>query len=105
MTVVLGGGHENREVQDAILLGADQFLAVHEQHRPVSLHHDLQLGHLARVAHFGDLGPAAREGLVQGEVVHVPLRGAQQRHNRQILKGRCGTEHDLLHGVGDSLGA
>ena len=53
-----GRRDENREIQDPVLLGADQFFAVHQQHRPVALHHDLQLGHLAGVAHLGDLAPS-----------------------------------------------
>ena len=105
MGVVLRRRHENREVQDPVLLGADEFFAVHQQDRPIALHHDLQLGHLAGVAHFGDLGPAARERLVQGEVLHLALGGAQQRHDRQILERGHGTERDVLHGVRKGLRA
>ena len=73
-------------VEDAVLLGAAQLLAVEHQHAPVALVDDAQLGHRPALAHLGDRGLAAGDGLPQRDVPRTAvLRQPQREHHQRSV--------------------
>ena len=80
MRVVEPGAEQHRQVQDPVLLGADQLLAVVEQHAEAERVSHRQLAHVAGLAHLADLEPRGQR-LVQRDVVADGI--AQRKQRRQ----------------------
>ena len=47
-------GHDNRHIDDSVLLGADEFLTIEDENRPRTLVDSHEQRHRAGVVHFGD---------------------------------------------------
>jgi hypothetical protein len=60
---------QDGDVEDAVLLGAHQFLTVQEQDALVGQVVEAQLGHGAALGELGDAGQVPLQRLVQGQVV------------------------------------
>ena len=58
-------GHEHVRVEDAVLLGAHEFLAVHQEHAVIQRVLDAQVRHAAGVADFRDFDRVERLVLQQ----------------------------------------
>jgi hypothetical protein len=104
------GGHLHRGVEDAVLLGADQLLAVQQEQRAVGAVRDFEEGDGAGVVHLSD--PGAVAGFVQCEPDGVVEVGGEQRDDGQGavgdgLAGQDGGEElgDLGHFVQRGHGA
>ncbi len=107
------GADEHRHVEDAVLLRADELLAVVEQHALVERVDHGELGHRAGVGDLGDREPA-RQRLVERDVGRDGIAGGEERrdHDAAVLDrvaelegeggGRC---HVVLLSVdGESSG-
>ena len=64
----LVGGRQHTEIQNPVLLGPDQFLAVEQQDRLRAVVDEPQLRNAACLRNLGDAGTAALEGLVEQQV-------------------------------------
>ena len=71
---------QHRDVQDPVLLGADQLLAVVEQHATVERVSHRELAHVAGLVHLADL-QAAGQRLVQRDVVADGIVQRKQRRH------------------------
>ena len=72
------GADEHRDVEDPVLLGADELLAVVEQHGLVERVDDGELGHRAGVGGLADR-EAARQRLVERDVAGDRVAGREER--------------------------
>ena len=63
MMVLARGGGEDAGVQDPILFGPSQFLAVEEEHGAGAVVHHGQLWNGAAFVNFPDFNPALLEGI------------------------------------------
>ena len=79
--------HEDRQVDDAILLGADQFLAVDDEHVARAVVDDLQLGHAAPVGHLRHACRAGGDRFRERVVPWLGRRLAQERKDGQAGHG------------------
>jgi len=73
--------HQHAGVENAVLFGSDQFLAVYEEHGCVALVDDKQFGNRSRLGGFRDRESAGGDGLGQGNIgqdaILVRLQGEQ----------------------------
>ncbi len=91
------GRHQHREVDDAVLLGADQLLAVYQQYGFCPVVQGHQLLDAARLGLLGYAEAAIGQCLAQREVgrlscllcLRVGARRAAQRKYRQVAENRC----------------
>ena len=63
------GRHEDAQVQHTILLRADQFLTIEQEHRFVAMIEDLELRHSACLTCLPDLHRSERERFIENRVV------------------------------------
>ena len=98
------GADEHRHVEDAVLLRADELLAVVEQHGLVERVDHGELGHRAGVGDLGDREPA-RQRLVERDVGRDGIAGGEERRDHDAavldrvaeLEGEgCGRCHVVL---------
>ena len=76
--------HQDREVEDAILLGSDQLLAVDQKNAQPPFVLEPKFGHGSGFGDFHDLGLAIGQCLVEGAIVGLPVPvGAQERRHFQ----------------------
>ena len=92
---------QDAEVEDAVLLGADQFLAVQQQHRQVAVVDEAQLRHAAALAEFGDPGGPVRQGLVEEPVARLLRSRGQQGVEGEVEVLQGGPQGYLSQTVGD----
>jgi hypothetical protein len=95
-------GREDGEVEHAVLLGADELLAVEQQHGAHRVVDEEQLRHAAALRHLGDPGEAARERLAEREVAGLGRAGPQQREHRELAR-RLGAREGEGGGVEEAL--
>ena len=74
------GADEHGDVEDPVLLGADELLAVVEQHGLVERVDDRELGHRAGVGGLADR-EAARQRLVERDVAGDRVAGGEERRD------------------------
>jgi hypothetical protein len=79
------GRHQHGGVEDAVLLGADQLLAVQQQERPVGPVRHLEERDAAGLAHLGNAGAVA--GFLQREPVGVVEVGGEERDDGEGAVG------------------
>ena len=97
------GADEHGDVEDPVLLGADELLAVVEQHGHVERVDDRELGHRAGVRGLADR-EAARERLVERDVAGDRVAGREERRDHDAavldrvaeLEGEGGGCHAVL---------
>ena len=85
---------EDADVEDPVLLRADEFLAVVEQHRAVGRVLDEELGHRARGRRLRDPEPA-RQRLVERDVRRDRVAAGEER---------CDDDPAVLHGLAELEG-
>jgi hypothetical protein len=78
--------HQHRHVQDPVLLGADQLLAVVQQHRPRERVVHQQLRHRRLLADLADHEPLI-ERCIKRQVVGRGSAAGEQRHHRDAAMG------------------
>ncbi len=88
---------EDGGVEDAVLLGAAQLLAVEHENALVSLVDDAQLRHRAALAHLGDHRLLPADGLTQGDVAGAVAGAEPQREHRQRSVGLALPQSQRLH--------
>src|SRR5215204_3368477 len=76
--------HQDGEIDDAVLLGADELLAIEDEDRLRAFVAHTQLRDASLLGDLGDLRPAIAEALIEGEVERLTLGvgRAQQRQHR-----------------------
>ena len=89
--------HEDAQVQYPILLRADQFLAIEQQHRLVALVEDLELRHSACLARFLDPDRAQRKGFVEDGVVCLAGFIRHERNQCQVPECLRRSKRDGAH--------
>jgi hypothetical protein len=77
--------HEDREVDDAILLGADELFSVDDEDRTSAIVGDPQLRHATVGRHFRDVERAGSQGIRQRVVEGSRRRRSEQRINGQRI--------------------
>ena len=96
---------QDRQVDDAVLLGADELLAIDDQRRAEIAIDDTQLGNPALLRHLGDLEKPVRQPLVQHRVEGRGLfrrcPPAGERNHREVLKRDRRSEDDRVQRIGD----
>jgi hypothetical protein len=78
------GRHQHAEIEDAILLGADQLLAIEEQDRSTALIDEPQLRDAALLRDLGDAGAAAPQRLVEEQVIRLGDPVGEQGEETQV---------------------
>ena len=97
------GGHQDREVHHAVLLGADQLLAVQQQYRGPQVVQHAKLRDVAAIRHFGDAEVPGGERLVQGEVGGLLPRPMQQRDHGEVGERQGQAEVELVECMGEHV--
>ena len=93
------GRHQHGGVEDAVLLGADQLLAVQQQKRPVGPVRYLKERDAAGLAHLRDAGVVA--GFLQREPVGVVKVGGEERDDGEGAVGHGLAGQDGGEELGD----
>ena len=83
-------GRQNRHVERPVLLGADQFLALHQQHRLVAQVPEDQLRHAPAVRYFAHLRQRRCQCFVQRQVRarRVPRCSHKGKHGHLLMDHR-----------------
>ena len=92
--------HENGEVDDAILLGADELLTVEDEDGHVAVVHERQFRDPARLGHFRHLDEACRQALVESEIVN-PAETVFRTAPVEVFRHQQGEHREV--GGGDGL--
>ena len=81
-------GHQNRQIDDAVLLGADKLFAIEHENGFIAPVEHVQFGNPPSLGNFGDLEIAACESFVQRDVRRSPRRNTgNQGNDRQSVEG------------------
>ena len=83
----LVGRHQHAEIEDAVLLGADQLLAIEEQDRSTALIDEPQLRDAALLRDLGHTGAAAPQRLVEEQVIRLGDPIGEQGEETQVAVG------------------
>ena len=83
-------GHEDGQVDDPVLLRADELLAIDDERRLETAIDHSQLRHHAVRGHFCNFGQALADGIVQGHVVDRLHRAPQEREHHEVLERDLG---------------
>jgi hypothetical protein len=94
-------GHQDRRIQDAVLLGADEFLAVDDEHRLGAVIEDQELGDRAALGDLSDGDGFGRHGLLQADVGRSAIDGAGEREHDDVAVGLRPSEVKVLQVVLD----
>jgi len=92
-------GDEHGRVEDAVLLGADQLLAVEQQHRAVGVIDEAQRRHLTAGGDLRDGDGCARLG--QREPVGLRFLGREQGNDRERAVAQRLADLERLEQAGD----
>lgn len=91
---------QHAEIQDPVLLGTDQFLAVEQQHGDVAVVDEAKLGHAAQFRCLGNPGATAGQGIAEEHIV-----GALGSCGEQRVYGEIVMQLGFIQGhLGQSLG-
>ena len=106
MTMVLAGRHEDREVDDAVLLRAHQLVAIDEQHGQVAAVLRLEFRHARGAREFADEEQLAGDGFVERQVgrrlvLAAGPRPADERDDGEVTEGLGGSEIEFFERVSD----
>jgi hypothetical protein len=104
--------HEHRQVDDPVLLGADQLFAVDDEHRPLAVVDDAELRDAAGGRDLGDMHGAGTNGVGERVVKRSACRRTQERIDRERVEARGRSERkrrqervEVVHVVSLSLSA
>ena len=81
---LLADADQDREVQDPVLLGAHQLVAVHQQDLLARRVLERQLGNPPLAGDLGHVGDLALERLVEQQVIGRPVQLVQERKEREV---------------------
>ena len=97
----LMGRGQDAEVEDAVLLGADQFLPIQQQHGQVAIIDEAELRHAAALADLSDAGATQGQGLVEELVTRLGRTLGQQGQEGQVAVLLGVAQGDLGQAGGD----
>ena len=98
--------HQDGEIDDAVLFGADELLAIEDEDRLRAVVDDEQFGDAALRRDLGDLRDAERERLVEREIERLLLDGstANEREHGDGIPRDGRAEGDGREGLRDQVG-
>jgi hypothetical protein len=97
------GRRQDAEIEDAVLLGADQFLAVEQEQQLAGAVAQAKLRHAAVLRDLADLGDAATDRLIEPQPAGRWRRGVDQRQDGEIAKDLRGANRQA-RGQGEKFG-
>ena len=97
------GRGEDAEIEDAVLLGADQLLAVEQEQRFAGAVAQAKLRHAAVLRDLADLGDAATDRLIERQPAGRRRRVVDQRQDGEIAEDLRGADRQA-RGQGEKFG-
>jgi hypothetical protein len=94
---------QNREIDDPVLLGADELLARHQKHALAGAIDELERRYAAAFAHFGDGDRFRSERFIEGRVVDRRAVRASQAEDCQAPDGLRLREFDPAEQFGECV--
>ena len=92
---------QHRQVEDAVLLGAHELLAIEQQDRAGAPVDETQLRHAARLGDLGHLGASLGEGLVEEQIGRLGDPVAEERKEGEAPVGLGRAQLELRQTLGD----